>query len=43
MNYTKFCSETSRLRLVIPLRFKHFSVISMDYKSTDHGKLLSVR
>ena len=39
----KLCSETTRLRLVVPLEFWTFyDVISMAYKSVNHGKLWSI-
>ena len=38
----KLCSETTRLRLVIPLEYWHCDVIPMVYKSVDYGKLLSL-
>ena len=37
---SNLCSETTRLRLIA---FEHFDIISMFVKSTDHGKLLSIR
>ena len=40
---SKPCSETTRLRLVVPLEFWTFyAVISMVYRSVDHGKLWSI-
>ena len=40
---SELCSETTRLRLVFPLEFGTFyDVISMVYKSVDHGKLWSI-
>ena len=40
---SKLCSETSRLRLMVPLEFWTFyDDISMVYKSADRGKLWSI-
>ena len=36
---TSLCSETTRLRLVVPLSFEHSDIIFMVDKSTVHGKL----
>ena len=38
----KICSENTWLRLVVPLEFAHFDMISMFEKSTDHGKMLNL-
>ena len=43
IKFSKLCSETTRLRLVVPLEFWTFyDVTSVVYKSVDHRKLWSI-
>ena len=38
----KICSVNTWQRLVVPLEFAHFDMISMFDESTDHGKMLVI-